>query len=223
VAVLPLGTANVVARDLGLPLDPQAAARAILAAAPRPVDIGEVRWVGGSGRPSGERRRFVLSVGAGAVAEAVAWAEAANRAAPAAKRALGRWLYAAALVRALTAPAPVVVEVGGERLDGIAAISIVTRHYAGGLLPAADARVGDGLIDLLIIGGRLACLAAAAGGLAGLPARGLGVRHRRVESFRIISAGPLEIDGDAAPPGPVDLRVAGRLRMLGLHAGKHTG
>lgn len=42
--VLPLGTANVLAADLGLPDDIKAAARATLAFSPRRIAAGQLRW-----------------------------------------------------------------------------------------------------------------------------------------------------------------------------------
>ena len=41
-AILPLGTANLVARDLGIPLDPEAAVAQLATWRPRRIDLGEV-------------------------------------------------------------------------------------------------------------------------------------------------------------------------------------
>ena len=67
-APLPFGTANVLARQMGLPLDPVAAARALLTAEPRPIDVGEARW-GELGQPSPATRHFLLWAGVGFDAE----------------------------------------------------------------------------------------------------------------------------------------------------------
>lgn len=40
--ILPLGTANLLARDLGIPLSPEAALRALLAGTTRRIDVGQV-------------------------------------------------------------------------------------------------------------------------------------------------------------------------------------
>lgn len=60
--VLPLGSANVLARHLRLPLDPLAAALAQLEFTPRTVPVGRVEYA----TPAGREARFFLSVaGAG--------------------------------------------------------------------------------------------------------------------------------------------------------------
>lgn len=58
--ILPGGTANIAARDLGLPLDPAAAARALLRATPRRIALGLVTWHQQSGNPPSQR--YFLSV-----------------------------------------------------------------------------------------------------------------------------------------------------------------
>jgi YegS/Rv2252/BmrU family lipid kinase len=62
--IIPLGTANALAHDLGLPLSPAAAARASLTATPRRIAVGRVTYQklsGGSGS-----RYFTVTVGVGA-------------------------------------------------------------------------------------------------------------------------------------------------------------
>ena len=63
-AIIPLGTANALAHDLGLPLTPVAAARAALTAKPRRIAVGQVRYQnlwGNSGS-----RYFTVTLGIGA-------------------------------------------------------------------------------------------------------------------------------------------------------------
>ncbi len=61
--VLPLGTANALAHDLGLPRDLAAAARALLKATPRRIALGYVKYVGPQG--SIHSRYFVITAGVG--------------------------------------------------------------------------------------------------------------------------------------------------------------
>jgi diacylglycerol kinase (ATP) len=62
-AVLPLGTANALAHDLGLPRDLAAAARVLLNAKPRRIALGHVKYVGLRG--STGSCYFVITAGVG--------------------------------------------------------------------------------------------------------------------------------------------------------------
>jgi diacylglycerol kinase family enzyme len=62
-AILPLGTANALAHDLGLSLNIAAAARAALDAAPRRVALGRIEYLDLEGKPG--TRFFIVTAGAG--------------------------------------------------------------------------------------------------------------------------------------------------------------
>jgi diacylglycerol kinase (ATP) len=64
--VIPLGSGNLLATDLGLPLDTQAAARALLAYQPRGLHPGAISYQTKSGT---ETRWFIVVAGVGADAE----------------------------------------------------------------------------------------------------------------------------------------------------------
>jgi diacylglycerol kinase (ATP) len=61
--VIPLGTANSLANDLGLPTSPAGAARAALTAKPRRVAVGRVEYQDLDGNPAS--RYFTIAVGVG--------------------------------------------------------------------------------------------------------------------------------------------------------------
>jgi len=61
--VIPLGTANSLANDLGLPLSPTGAARAALAAKPHRIAVGRVEYQGLQGETSA--RYFTVTAGVG--------------------------------------------------------------------------------------------------------------------------------------------------------------
>ena len=63
-AIIPLGTANALAHDLGLPLTPVTAARAALTAQPRRIATGKVIYQDLSGNPG--TRYFTVALGIGA-------------------------------------------------------------------------------------------------------------------------------------------------------------
>ena len=62
-AILPMGTANALAHDLGLPMNLKGAARAALAGLPRRVALGHIRFLDLHGKPG--TRFFVVAAGAG--------------------------------------------------------------------------------------------------------------------------------------------------------------
>jgi len=62
-AILPMGTANALAHDLGLPMNLKAAARALLHAQPRRVAVGFIQYLDLQGKPG--TRYFVVAAGAG--------------------------------------------------------------------------------------------------------------------------------------------------------------
>jgi diacylglycerol kinase (ATP) len=62
-AILPMGTANALAHDLGLPMNIAAAARAALIGAPRRIALGHIRYLDLNGQPG--TRYFVVAAGCG--------------------------------------------------------------------------------------------------------------------------------------------------------------
>jgi YegS/Rv2252/BmrU family lipid kinase len=62
-AILPMGTANALAHDLGLPMNLKDAARAALAGVPRRVALGRIEFLDLHGKPG--TRFFVVAAGAG--------------------------------------------------------------------------------------------------------------------------------------------------------------
>ena len=61
--IVPLGTANALAHDLGIPLDPARAVRAVLSAQPRRIAVGKVQVRGMDGVAAS--RYFTVAVGIG--------------------------------------------------------------------------------------------------------------------------------------------------------------
>jgi diacylglycerol kinase (ATP) len=133
--ILPLGTANDLARSLGIPTDLEGAARVIAEEAPRAVDLGEV---------NGHMYFNVASVGFSAELAAGLKAEA--------KRRWGRLGYAVAafglLRRARPFTATLVHDGVVERVKTLQVSVGNGRHYGGGLTVSEQARPDDGLLDV---------------------------------------------------------------------------
>jgi YegS/Rv2252/BmrU family lipid kinase len=138
VALLPAGTGNDLARALGLPPDPVAAATELTGARPRRLDLLDCG-----------PRRAANGVNAGFAAAAT---ETLSRPV---KKVLGPAAYLVGGVRAGVSPPtwPARVEVGGRVVEGEALAVVVGNggSFGGGrwLLPEADP--GDGLLDVLVV------------------------------------------------------------------------
>jgi diacylglycerol kinase (ATP) len=195
IVLLPAGTGNDLARGLGLPPDPVAAAGALAGGRPRPLDVLDCG-----------PRRAANGVNAGfAVA-------ATGRLPGRAKRLLGPAAYlAGGLAAGLRPPAwPVRLEVDGQAVETEALAVVVANGgcFGGGwrLLPEADP--GDGLLDALVV--------PATTGRARL-ARALATRRRlpgdlprlRGTSATVVTGMPCRLDGEPAPtPGSVTVLPA---------------
>jgi diacylglycerol kinase (ATP) len=90
-AIIPLGTANSLAHDLGLPLFPVDAARAALTAKPRRIAVGQISYQDFSGNRA--TRYFTVLVGIGVDAHLF------YKLAPLAKRRFGMAAYCAKAIR----------------------------------------------------------------------------------------------------------------------------
>jgi len=156
-AVLPAGTGNVLAAELGLigiptPLhraDLVAAAEALCAGAPRWVDLGFARSAGRAGR------FFCLWAGVGLDAEVARLIEGEGREL---KRRLGPAAYGAMGIKAAFAATgmPAVVECDERRASGRLLLAVVAnvRLYGGAVVLAPEAQLDDGRLDVSLFWGR---------------------------------------------------------------------
>ena len=154
--VIPIGTGNLFARNLGVPVnDLGAALRSVLDGANEAVDVGRLTVV----RESGEEREYLFLVlaGVGIDAEMVAGADEKL------KRRFGWLAYFWALIRHTTSTrmrASVTVR-GLEPVTGKMRTVLIANcgRLPGGLVLVPDARVNDGALDIATLDAR--------GGVAG--------------------------------------------------------
>jgi diacylglycerol kinase (ATP) len=202
-AVLPFGTANVLAREIGLPRRDTALA-ALLAAAPaQPV------WPGRIGD-----RLFVTMAGAGFDAEIVARVNSAL------KRRCGRLAFAWAILAALCRGPRTALTVDCNRSTRTAAAAIVAKahYYAGPFVLAPAAWIAEPLLHVVLFrrGGRRSALrylaAMALGRVHLLPDVEI-IPTRRVTLAAAVP-GPVQADGEIVGEMPVTIELAAAPLMM---------
>lgn len=211
-AILPVGTANVVARELGIPRNPEVVADCIARRMVRTIDAGRC----------GDRL-FLLGGGAGLDAEVVARIHA-NRG-----RKLSYAAYVVPTVKALfTYGYPRIrVTVDGVEVcdDGEYVIVANCRNSAGVFTATPKAKIDDGLLDVCIVKdlsilkvGWLIVLSM----LPGFADR-RAITYRQGRHVELLPAGqnvvPLQIDGDPAGAIPATFAVQPHALQVVLPAG----
>jgi diacylglycerol kinase family enzyme len=140
-AMLPIGTANNIARSLGIPSDIDAVLAGLASAKIRPLDVGLVSAPWG-------KTRFVESAGVGLFGEMLQHA-AVGASVDVKPRRGTRMLHM--LERGVAAPWH--VNADGQDLSGeyLMVVAMNTAHIGPALALAPDADAGDGALDLLLV------------------------------------------------------------------------
>jgi len=214
VGIVPLGTANVLAHELGLGFSAAAVARTVTAGRALSMQPGEA--INGAGA-----RCFSLMAGAGFDAKVVAGVSAPL------KRRLGRAAYVwRSLVEAHRyRPVRYQVEIDGVCHEASSVIVTRSRHYAGPYVVAPDAALGKPLLHVCLFErwGRSHTFRFGLALLLGRLPRMAGYRvvsGRTVRVSVLSDAGelreqPVQIDGDNALTLPVSIGLAaGAVRLL---------
>jgi len=191
--VWPGGTANVLARELGLPRQLGAIADVLAAGHARLVSVGR----------AGDRY-FIVMAGIGLDAAVV------RRVSPAVKRLLGEGAYWLAALRHLAAwpPSRFLVEADGRAEPATLAVLANAAAYGGGLRFAPRARMDDDFLDLCLIDStdRLRLIRCVVAAFRGEHLALRGVTY--VQARRVRAHGPGEawvhVDGELAGRLPMD-------------------
>jgi diacylglycerol kinase (ATP) len=199
VAILPAGTANVLARELGLPLNPVRALKIAMKGTVRRIDVGCLG--------PGSRRRFMFVSGIGFDAYCVSIVR------PGLKSKLGMAAYALAILECLkTYSFPEFqVIINGRTMKATSCLACNSKRYGGGLLFCPEADMNDGMLDMLVLEGKRRI------GLArflfqawlGRPEKGDWIHRLRANAVQIEGPGGvlIQADGELAGGLPVDITL----------------
>jgi YegS/Rv2252/BmrU family lipid kinase len=194
-AIVPTGTVNVLALELGLPLDPPDAVRVASGWRVTRIDLGL----------AGERY-FALMAGVGLDADVV------SRVRPVMKRAFKEMAFVLqGLTTYLTAEYPLVrIECDDRYTEGYFVVLGNARNYGGtfGITPLADMR--DGLLDVVVLKD-MGFFSVAHYWLAAVLSAHL--QHPKVEYFRTASARLSVVQGDTPVLVQTDGEIAGLLPL----------
>jgi len=201
--VLPVGTMNVFAAEIGLPNKLKDAWRVILAGHTRKVDLARAN-----------RQYFIQLAGVGLDAQVVketSWEM---------KRSFGplSYLVSAAQIAARKPPR-LIAEANGKSYEGSFVLIGNGRYYGGPVQFFSEARVDDGLLDVLVFQkmGHLDIARYLGTVLFGRHTSLPDVVYFQTEKLHVHSdvEVPVEVDGELATTLPVTFRIASRkLRVL---------
>jgi diacylglycerol kinase family enzyme len=201
VGLVPLGTGNVLAHEIGMPRRARAVADVLL-------NGSEIETRGGlfNGAP------FFLMAGAGFDARIVARLNYRT------KRTLGRGAYTYPVLKTLAeGPQFFDVELDGRRFEASWVILTFASRYGGSFVLTRDTGVGRGPLIAVVVEARSRfaiaghALSLALGRLANPVTRPAGVHVLPVKRALIgrMSTVPIEVDGDEAGMSPAEVRADG--------------
>lgn len=208
-AVLPLGTVNVLARELGVPRDVEGAVRVALTGEARAVSLGYVD-MGGAGR-----RSFVLMAGVGFDARAVCTVSTRL------KRIVGKAAYVASALSVLVNWNPQAIRVSFDEQvhEGCWLLVANAARYAGDFKLAPLAEMQDQWLHAYLLepAGRVDLFRFIVGIMRGKLEGVSGVVHRRCQRIRIEPQGvhAVQVDGDCAGAGVLEIGIEpGALQLI---------
>ena len=202
--LLPGGTVNVFAREVGIPLRARAACRALAQAESRTIPVGMV----------GDRP-FLMMAGIGLDAEVV------RRLEPGFKRRLGAlafWIRGLALLVTHPFP-PFTVRINGGEHMATSLIAGKIRHYGGKYVVTPEARLEKPSLDVILFQGRsaFAHLRLLFGILGHFHLKLPDVQHMHTTHLEVDASDPIycQVDGELAGKAPLTVRVLPQaLKML---------
>jgi diacylglycerol kinase family enzyme len=188
--MIPLGTANVLADEIGLPRAPRALATVLAHGPTRPIRLGVVN-----------SRRFCMMAGAGFDAGVVAAVT------PALKARLGPFAYVlrTAQLAFAESAAGCTVTIDGTVHAAASAVVCKGRLYGGPFVAAPEANVADDLLHVVLMRGR---------GWASVLRYGAALmtgRIARLADVEIVAGRNIVIEGQAGAPIQADGDIVARL------------
>ncbi len=146
--IIPLGSGNDFYRGTGAPRDPAGAAENIINGKPVPIDVGLCEPINDDGSPRDEKPvRFINTAGVGMDSQTLATREKA----PSWLSARYEFLFLVTLIRMYPLEVTLETDEWNETVDAFWVLCCNNSHIGTGMQVAPDAKINDGLFDVLII------------------------------------------------------------------------
>ncbi len=199
-ALLPLGTTNVLAKELKVPEDAEGAVRRILEGRAKRIYLGNISF------PDGRQRRFFLMAGIGFDAEAV---YNVNRRL---KKLYGKTGYLTSGLKLLKdwRPEPKLALIDGKQYFFSSLIVCKGARYGGYPKAAPDANVEKDLLYAVVMSGRgrLDVLKYAFGIITGRHTSFKDVTYLKCRSVQVRDRARIQADGDYVGETPASIGIA---------------
>jgi YegS/Rv2252/BmrU family lipid kinase len=206
-ALLPMGTTNVLAKEFSIPEDAKGAVETALRGSARTVSLGKIEW-------EGQWRYFCFVTGMGFDSEAVYRA----RGNPLMKVS-GKATHILCGLKILAGWSPPVLSVtaDGRQYEGYSVIVCNAAKYAGHMKVAPDASMLEPPLYMFLMHGRrrVDILRYVFGVLAGRNTKYKDVTYKRVEIVRVEGAARIQADGDYLGKVPAVITAdAARIKLV---------
>jgi len=205
--ILPMGTTNVLAKELGIPENVQGAVKRLLDSKPREVYPGRLRFESGPAfQDEISERRFFLMAGVGFDADAV------YRVNKKLKLYSGKTAYIWSGIKHLMdwQPDPIAVNVDGRDFSASSLIVCKGARYGGHIKAAPHAKITEPWLHALIMHGRkkIHPVKYAAGMLTGTLVKFRDVDYVKCKSVRVGGIRHVQADGDYIGKSPVTIDIS---------------
>ncbi len=201
-AILPLGTTNVLAKELGLPETVDGAMEVAIRSTPKTVSIGKISITCHSSRVT---RYFLLMAGIGFDGEAV------FRTNETLKKISGKGAYIFSGFKTLSVfnPDKLILDMDGKTYTGYSVIISKVAKYGGNFKITPDARLTDPFFYVCLFKGkgRLDILRYVTGVVAGKHLGFRDVKYVRAKNINVEGDAHIQIDGDYFGRSPARIEV----------------
>lgn len=209
-AILPLGTTNVLAKEIGIPENVKGAMEIAVTGTTKTISLGKIAIT----RPSSlVSRYFVLMAGIGFDGEAVFGINETF------KKISGKGAYIYSGIKVLSGfnPRELTFDIDGKTYSGYSAIISKTAKYGGDFKITPDARLTDPTLYICLFKGkkRLDVLRYVFGIATGSHLRFKDVEYLKAKRIKIDGNAHIQIDGDYFGMTPAKIEVApNTLRLI---------